>query len=137
MTTRVPLDFGEIAKRCPMCGHSWPTLDEVLDDPAVILVGYQVNFVALELGLILFNHETCGTTFSLEAGRLRHLHDGPVWKERRTGLDDCEGHCLSRAVLDLCGAHCECAWVREVLEQVRRRHARARASAGGAERAAA
>jgi hypothetical protein len=126
------MDPGSEYKRCTMCGHSWPSLGALLDDPAVALVGYQANFVRLELGLILFNHERCGTTFALEAGRLRHLHEGPVWKERRTGLDDCEGHCLSREVLDLCGVHCECAWVREVLAQVRRRLALARAPAEGA-----
>ena len=48
-------------KCCPNCGYEWQTWQDLLVDPAVVLVGYQVNFTRLETGIILFNHSCTGT----------------------------------------------------------------------------
>ncbi len=104
------------------CGANWPTREAFLADAGVRLVGYQVDFEALHLGLLLFNHLPCRTTLALEAGRFRDLAKGPVYLECATGGAECPGHCLHQDNLEACPARCECAWVRDVLDRVRRLH---------------
>ncbi|OPZ23691.1 MAG: hypothetical protein BWZ02_03129 [Lentisphaerae bacterium ADurb.BinA184] len=110
------------ALACPMCAHRWADRDALLGDRATELVGYQVDFVALRAGFFLFHHHAagCGTTFSVPVGWFADLYDGPVFSERRTGQSDCPGHCLRRGDLRPCGAACECAWVRAVIDVLRR-----------------
>ncbi|MBN1534172.1 MAG: hypothetical protein JXA20_15985 [Spirochaetes bacterium] len=104
-------------KRCSKCQQAWQTREEFLEDPAVVLVGYQTNFGELQLGFLLFNHD-CRTTIALEAGIFTDLYDGPVYTERRTGCEECPGYCLYQSELRSCPAACECAYVREVLQIV-------------------
>ncbi len=82
-------------------------------------VGYQVNFSSLELGYLLFNHLTCQSTIAVPAGLFKDLYDGPVFSERKTDSDQCPGYCNDREALDVCGAECECAYVREIMQIVR------------------
>ncbi len=113
-------------KRCPCCGELWPSRADFLADPALEVVGYQADFRDLRLGLFLFNHDRCGTTLSAAAGEFADLYRGPVFAERKTGSDECPGYCLDRSILGGCSTECECAFVREVLQEVRRRLAEAR-----------
>ena len=105
-------------KICPMCAKPWATRDAFLADPALTLVGYQVFWEELELGLLLFNH-TCGTTLAVEVARFTDLYDGPIFSTRATGTKACPGHCLHRGNLEPCPAQCECAYVRAILQQIR------------------
>lgn len=107
-------------KQCPNCGATWHTRQRFLDDPAVDLVGYQVNFEQLELGLFLFNHLECRSTMAVWAQAFRDLYSGPVYLQRLTGSDTCPAYCLRQDELDPCPAVCECAWVRELLQVIRR-----------------
>jgi hypothetical protein len=111
---------GGVIKQCPCCGYVWGTRDALLCDPQLVVVGYQVNFEELLLGFFLFSHLACGSTIALPAGRFRDLYDGPVYASRATGTQDCPEYCLRRAELDVCPAQCECAYVREILQIVRR-----------------
>jgi len=104
-------------KICSKCNTIWKTRSDYLADPEIRLVGYQVNFKELELGLFLFNH-ACMTTMALEANLFSDLFDGPVFTERRTGCEECPGYCLRRSELRSCPTHCECAWIREVLQVI-------------------
>ncbi|MEI7435828.1 MAG: hypothetical protein WCL16_03350, partial [bacterium] len=92
-----------------------------LNDAAVNLLGYQVNFKELEAGLFLFNHQgaDCGTTLAVDVRDFAELYKGPVFVKRMTGSPACLGLCLRRESLDRCPAECECAFVREVLQIVR------------------
>ena len=105
-------------KTCSKCGFAWPTREAFLDDPDLELIGYQVNFEELALGYFLFNH-SCKDTLSLPAGDFMNLYKGHVFKERATGSDQCPGYCLHQDVLDPCPAHCECAFVREILQIIK------------------
>ena len=105
-------------KRCPNCGFEWQRRDDFLEDPGLRLLGYQVNFKELTAGIFLFNH-SCKGTLAIHAGDFRDLYSGQVFAERATGTDQCPGHCLYEDHLDLCPAHCECAFVRQILEIVR------------------
>lgn len=109
----------ESFKSCS-CGHGWPSRDTFLADPATQLIGYQVHFRELRLGLLLFNHLRCKSTIGIPAEDFRDLYDGPVFAERLTGTDDCPEYCLRVDYLERCPSQCECAYVREILQIVRR-----------------
>ena len=95
------------------------TRDEFLSDPGVAIVGYQVDFEALHLGLFLFNHHECRSTLAIEAGLFRDLYDGPVFQHKATDTAGCPRHCVHRDNLERCPVECECAYVREILHRLR------------------
>jgi len=105
-------------KTCPNCGFGWPTREAFLDDPALELIGYQVNFQKLKLGCFLFNH-SCKATLALHANAFWDLYQGAFFQERATGSDQCPAYCLHQDVLDPCHAKCECAFVREILQVIK------------------
>jgi hypothetical protein len=105
-------------KHCDVCGVSWPLRGDLLSDPSIKLVGYQVNFTDLVTGLLLFDH-VCGTTLAISVLEFRDLYDGPIFQARRTGEEDCPGYCLHAEELRPCPATCECAFVREIVQIVR------------------
>ena len=105
-------------KLCPKCGQKWETRKEFLDDKDLKLIGYQVHFEELELGIFLFNH-TCQTTLGIHANEFTDLYDGPFFTERATGSDQCSGYCLDQNSLMPCAAKCDSAYVREVMQVIR------------------
>jgi hypothetical protein len=114
------LQVGANVKRCTCCGHVWPTRAALLGDPQLEIIGYQANFDDLLLGLLLFNHSACGSTIAVPAELFRDLYDGPVYSQRATGTANCPAYCLRQSELAPCLAKCECAYVREILQIVRR-----------------
>jgi len=114
------LPAGEPVKRCTCCGHAWPALEAFLADSQLEVAGYQVNFTDLLAGLFLFNHLTCGSTIAVPVEFFRDLYDGPIYAHRATGTADCPEYCLYVSELGTCLAKCECAYVREILQIVRR-----------------
>lgn len=107
-------------KTCPFCATIWPSREAFLKDKEIQLVGYQVDFDELALGLFLFNHDTCKTTLAIRALLLKDLYKGPIFTERQTGRESCPGHCLRTSELAACPAECECAWVRDLLQIIRK-----------------
>jgi len=105
-------------KTCNICGTGWSSRDDFLNDPDIELVGYQVHFERLMMGIIHFNH-SCEGTLTLYAYCFMDLYDGPVFTERATGGDDCPEYCLHRHNLEPCPAKCECASVREVIQTIK------------------
>jgi hypothetical protein len=118
MDANKALQIDKIYKTCTLCGFVWESRHQMLCDPNVVLVGYQVNFEQLVAGLFLFNH-SCGTTFSLPAKSFRDLYDGEVFIDRAVGSDQCPGHCLHKSNLMPCPAQCECAFVREIIKRIK------------------
>lgn len=107
-------------KQCTSCQKVWETREEFLDDPSTTIRGYQVHFQELELGYFLFDHDICGTTLALRAGEFTDLYTGEIYKERLTGTECCPSFCLSKEELRPCPAQCECAYVREVIQIVKK-----------------
>lgn len=107
-------------KECKICRVEWLAREDFLNDPDIVLVGYQANFVALEKGLFLFNH-SCHSTLSVDVRAFADLYDGPVFSERKTGSQECPEYCLHSNNLEPCPAHCECAYVREVIALLKNR----------------
>jgi hypothetical protein len=107
-------------KKCTSCEEVWGSREDFLNDPATIIRGYQVHFDELELGYFLFDHDVCGTTLALRAGGFTDLYEGEVYKERLTGTQSCPGYCLSAKELRPCPEKCECAYVRDVIQIVKK-----------------
>ena len=106
-------------KKCSCCESPWFTRDEFLQDENIELIGYQVNFSHLELGYFLFNHLTCKSTIAIPAGLFKDLYAGPVYAQRLTGTEVCQGFCEDVEVLEPCENQCECVYVREIMQIVR------------------
>jgi len=104
--------------RACSCGREWKEREAFLSDPLLRLVGYQVHFEHLELGLFLFNHLSCGTTVTLRAGTFRDLYDGPTYSRCLAGEKECPEYCLRRDELKACTEQCECAFVREIIQVI-------------------
>ena len=121
---------GDAFKQCSGCPAIWKARDDFLDDGKLDLVGYQPNFKALQEGYFLFVHDVneCLSTISVQAGRFGDLYDGPVFDGRKTGADECPGHCFHKDDLEPCPNECECAYVREILQIIRGRGGRAAAA---------
>ena len=109
-----------VFKRCTCCDNPWLSREEFLEDSQLDIIGYQVNFANLELGYFLFNHLTCQSTIAVHAGLFSDLYDGPIFSERQTKTENCPGYCGDRDALGPCDADCECAYVREIIQIVRR-----------------
>ncbi len=105
-------------KRCPSCDFGWMEREDLLSDEDIELVGYQVNFMRLEAGIILFNHH-CKGTLALLAEDFTDLHNGPIFEEKAFGTDRCPGHCLHEEDFRPCPVECECAYVRNVLHKIK------------------
>ncbi|HHE74204.1 MAG: hypothetical protein DRH90_20500 [Deltaproteobacteria bacterium] len=106
-------------KKCGPCGFKWDTLDAFLGDPNIEIVGYQVHFEELTLGVFLFNH-SCKATLAIKVDEFKHLYNGPVFEQRMTGEEQCPGYCLREDELGPCPAHCECAYIREIIQRIQR-----------------
>lgn len=112
-------------KKCPKCRRSWRDRESFLSDPDLRLIGYQVNYGELNAGLFLFNHD-CRTSLAVKAGEFADMHKGPIFESRFANTDRCAGHCLHVNDLNPCPNKCECAYVRDVLQEVKRRLNQAR-----------
>lgn len=77
-----------IFKECLSCGNKWSVRNDYLEDPNVEIVGYQVDSDNLSAGRFLFNH-SCGATMRLSVRHFNELYEGPIFKERATGSDEC------------------------------------------------
>jgi hypothetical protein len=108
----------KIFKRCSKCKHTWDSRGSFLSDTGIELIGYQADFAELSEGLFLFNH-TCGTTIAIKAQFFIDLHEGPVFRDRLNGSDECLGYCNVRDNLLPCPLKCECAYVRSVIQVVK------------------
>lgn len=102
-------------KKCAVCRHIWTTRQDFIADQNVEIIGYQSNFVELEAGLLYFNH-SCNSTLAIPVGLFSDLYAGPIFEERKTGTDNCPGYCLHKKELGRCPAECECAYVREIIQ---------------------
>jgi hypothetical protein len=109
----------EVFKECPACGTVWVTREDLLADPDVYIIGYQTHFEDLVLGLFLFNH-SCNGTFSIPAGEFTDMYKGPAFDKNLAGTEGCPGHCLHKKNLESCPMQCECAYIRETVQLLKK-----------------
>lgn len=106
-------------KKCSKCDRKWLSREEFLSDKDLRLIGYQVHFEELEIGLFLFNH-SCQATLGIYAKEFRELYKGPVFSQRATGSEACPQYCLDPNNLSPCKAECECAYIRELMQVIKK-----------------
>ena len=116
---RDQLSTDKIFKQCPACGTIWTDREAMLADREVCIIGYQTHFKELTNGLFLFNH-SCNGTFSIQAGEFADMYKGPVFKEHLAGTEDCPGYCLHKKNLESCPLKCECAYIREIIQLLKK-----------------
>jgi hypothetical protein len=109
-------------KICSMCGKTWYRPADLVSDQLLRLNGYQAAVPDSEKGLLLFTHETdgCNSTLAVPARDFRFMYDGPVYSECNFGQPTCESHCLEHSDLEACAAQCCMAWVRDLIQYIRR-----------------
>ena len=107
---------------CSCCGFTWKSRKEFLADETLKLNGYQVNLLSLEDGLFLFTHNVqgCCTTLAVKVNEFSDMHTGENYTERRTDQEDCPGYCRNEKFLGRCEAKCECAYVRNIIQVIRK-----------------
>lgn len=115
------MDYRTAFKTCPMCSMTWGTRNDFLNDRTLELNGYQADFEALEYGLFLFTHHVdgCFTTMAVQVKEFLSLYEGQRFEQRKTGTEECPGYCLQIHRLERCGAGCECAFVREIIQIIK------------------
>ncbi len=118
MREKAARDLDGAFKTCPVCNTAWHSRADFLSDSELELIGYQVSFRDFTAGIFLFNH-TCKGTLAIRAQAFRDLYEGPIFSQRAIGTSDCPGHCLHESDLDPCSTHCECAYVREIMQIIK------------------
>ncbi len=121
-------------KTCPMCEKHWESRDAFIGDPTLVFNGYQANFGLVEQGLFYFTHEIddCGSTMALKAEAFLSLYRGKRYAESKHLSQECQRYCLERSELRRCQAHCQYAFVREVIQIILNRSGVAASPAGNA-----
>jgi hypothetical protein len=113
------IEKSEYFKDCKVCGFVWKSRDEFLGDENVEIVGYQAHFKEFVTGTFLFNH-SCKTTLAIGAVEFKDLCQEPIFKSRPVGDGRCPGYCLNRCGLWTCHPTCECDYVHEILQIIRK-----------------
>ena len=107
---------------CRQCRREWPDRESFLADPQVVLTGCQVDTDHPRSSAVLFDHRApgCGTTIAVPVPALQDLYAGPRHKVNWAPSAMCPGMCFDPANLDPCPAECSVAYVRQILQEVRR-----------------
>lgn len=117
-------------KSCTACGQKWLLKEDMFYDPNVKLLGYQMHFSNVGLGLLYFNHSgsKCKTTFAIKVSELMDMYDGPEYSDNMMAENDCPMYCLRRSELRSCGLPCSVAFIREIMTTINNIHLEVTAS---------
>ncbi len=119
-------------KSCTACNQKWLLRENMLYDPNVKLLGYQMNFSDIGSGLLYFNHSgsNCKTTFAIKVSEFKEMYDGPEYSENMMAENDCPMYCLRRSELRSCGLPCSVAFIREIMMNITDINSQVTVSAG-------
>ena len=109
-------------KTCKQCARVWASREEFFGDRALVLSGCQVETDRPAGSVLLFDHKApgCGTTLAVSVKELADLYAGPVYKVNWAPSAKCPQHCFNPQDLEPCPAQCASAFVREILQAVRK-----------------
>ena len=121
-------------RMCGACKHAWPTWHSFVLDPAVRLLGLQVQITNPDFNVLIFEH-CCGSSVSILTPRLRHLLPEPELAKPPAllmGTEQCRGHCRSLEDYEACDRPCSNARDRTLilLIQLIKKEARMSANPG-------
>ncbi len=110
-------------KTCKQCAKEWPEREDFLADPEVRLSGCQADVDQPRASVFVFDHVAsgCGTTIAVRVSEFDDLYDGPRHKVRWGNSAKCAGMCHDPKNLEPCANECACAYVRQILQEVRAR----------------
>lgn len=110
-----------IFKKCPLCGQTWRSRKEFLEERALELNGYLADFESIENGMFFFTHhiDGCFSTMTILAKDFIDMYTGIKYTERKKDREECPGYCLQKNQLNRCEAACEYAFVREIIQKIR------------------
>ncbi len=113
-----PARIGEPFKTCSTCEAVWIDRADFMGNQNIVLLGYQSNFEDIDSGMILFNHviDICGSTIAVPVAEFTDLYTGKKYSEALTGTDECEKRCVEKLDLERCNSKCKYAFVREILQ---------------------
>jgi hypothetical protein len=57
---------------------------------------------------------------AFKAGIFSQLYNGPIYRDRVTNTADCPDYCLNHTVLEPCVQKCECAYIRDIIQIIRK-----------------
>ncbi len=104
--------------KCPLCSHSWDSLELFLGDRDVALLGYQVHFREDTTGFFLFNHLTCRTTLGVKAKKFLSLSEVPIQGECHRHEDRCPEYCLRTSLSQNPPPLCDCTFVKSIVDVI-------------------
>lgn len=107
----------KIFKQCPMCAAIWLNRQSFLSDDSLVINGYQADFDDLGAGLFYFTHhvDNCLSTMVVRVKYFFDLNPNQPYPQRKTLTQECPKHCLDSSNIEPCQAHCECAYVRDLI----------------------
>ncbi len=110
-------------KTCGLCHRIWSDREDFLRCSDLALVGYQANFYDPEAGFLLFTHsaESCGNIIVISASKFSDLYTGKRYPKPKFGTDVCEHRCTDMIDMNRCRNQCKYAYVREILQIVKKR----------------
>ena len=122
-------DAASFFQICGSCRRRWRSWNDFVLDPAVRLLGMQVQTDRSDINLLVFEHD-CGTSISILTRRLSGLLSDQDDAQPSVSLRDterCKGHCRVLGDFASCDAPCINARDRELMRLILRiqRHARA------------
>lgn len=108
-------------KTCPNCKTEWESRDDFLADESVELNGYQVSLKNLPSGLFLFTHmhDSCKSTMGIHVTDFNDMYTGERYAINKALSPECPRYCIDEKRMDRCDVHCECAFVREIINIIR------------------
>ena len=109
----------EYFKSCPCCGVTWENRSAFLADSGIELIGYQIHFQELQLGLLMFDHTKCQTTMAFKVKDFHDLCPGPEFADRKTNTEECPKYCFHENNFLPCPMKCECTYVRNLIQILR------------------
>ena len=115
------MENNDYFKKCTLCGKKWKNREDLLNDPEVAIIGYQMHFKSLRKGILLFNH-TCKGTFGIKAEFFQDLYPEKEYKKNFFGTNECKQLCTNESDLTRCPNDCECSWVREIIQVIKNWH---------------
>ena len=113
-------DTETLFRTCPKCGFEWRSRDQFINDPNIMIIGYQLNYVEFVAGFFYFNH-SCKDTFTIRANVFENLYNSPVFENWGVGSELFPEHCLRYKESESCPIKCECAFVKKIIQKFRKR----------------
>jgi hypothetical protein len=106
-------------KQCGKCAKKWETINDIIMDPELSIIGYQVNLKKPSEGLVLFLHSSgdCNSTLGI---KVFYFH--PIYKKAITDIPivrptNCPGYCLDEKNFEKClEFECNGNYVRNLIQ---------------------